>query len=261
MQHIRAARDKQVWNSDKVTKVYAGVGKLQKPEQAILDLLKDHLPKMRMLDLGIGGGRTTVHFAPLVTEYVGSDYAENMIEACRKRFPDPGDHVSFEVIDATDMSELPIDYFDFILFSFNGIDSVAPKDRKKVFNEALRVGKEGGYFVFSSHNLGYLPRMYALKWHKRWRDFLYQFYRSFMLLYYNGLPGKFKSREYAIVRDGIQHFSLNVFYTKPEYQIEVLKKTGFKNIRTFSIKTGKETPPNQLSALTQDAWVYYLCEI
>jgi ubiquinone/menaquinone biosynthesis C-methylase UbiE len=258
---IDAARDKQVWNSDKVTKVYATVDKLQKPEQAILDMLKDRLPKMRMLDLGVGGGRTTVHFAPLVAEYVGSDYAENMVDACRERFPDAGDNVSFEVIDATDMNELPSDYFDFILFSFNSIDCVAPEDREKVFAEAIRVGKKGGYFAFSTHNLRYLPWMYRLKWHKRWQDFAYQFYRSFMLIYYNGLPGKYKNNDYAVIRNGIEHFSLNIFYVNPEYQIERLKKAGFKNIRTFSIKTGAEVPHSRLSALTREAWIYYLCEI
>lgn len=261
MKHIVAAHDKKIWNSAKVTKVYATVDKLQKPEQAIVDLLKNRLPKMRMLDLGIGGGRTTVHFAPLVADYVGSDYAENMIDTCRKRFPNPGDHVTFEVIDATDMNELPNDYFDFILFSFNSIDSVAPEDRGKVFAEAIRVGKKGGYFAFSTHNIRYLPQMYKLKWHKRWQDFVYQFYRNFMLIYYNGLPGKYKNNDFAVIRNGVEHFSLNMSYVKPEYQIELLKKTGFKNVRTFSIKTGAEVPHNQLSALTREAWIYYLCEI
>lgn len=254
-------RDKQVWNSAKVTEVYSRVDQLQKPEQTILNLLKPRLSSMRMLDLGIGGGRTTVHFAPLVQEYVGSDYAENMIDACINRFPDAGDHVRFEVIDATDMKGVPDDYFDLILFSFNSIDCVAPEDREKVFQEALRVGRKGGYFAFSTHNLRYLPYMYALKWHSRWRDFLYQFYRTFMLFYYNGFPGKYKKEDLAIIRNGIEHFSLNIFYIKPEKQIEILMQNGFSNIRTFSIKTGKEIPHSQLPSLTREAWIYYLCEI
>lgn len=258
---IDATRDKQVWNSAKVTKVYASVAQLQEPEQAILNILKDRLPYMRMLDLGIGGGRTTVHFAPLVREYVGSDYAENMVEACIKRFPNAGDHVRFEVIDATDMQGVPDNYFDFVLFSFNSIDCVAPEDREKVFQEVRRVGKKGGYFAFSSHNLRYLPRMYALKWHKRWQDFVYQFYRTARLILHNGFPRKYNGHDWAVIRNGIEHFSLNIFYIKPERQIEILKKNGFKNIRAFSRKNGEEIPHDLLHLVKRDAWIHYLCEI
>ncbi|MBL7774364.1 MAG: class I SAM-dependent methyltransferase [Saprospiraceae bacterium] len=261
MNTIDAVQDKQVWNSAKVIQVYATVDQLQKPEQTILELLRERLPGMRMLDLGIGGGRTTVHFAPLVKEYVGSDYAENMVDACRQRFPNPGEHVRFDVIDATDMRRVPDRYFDLVLFSFNSIDCVAPEDRDKVFHEAIRVSREGGYFVFSSHNLYYLRYMYALKWYPRWRELLYQFYRSAMLLYYNGLPGKYDNHDFAIIRNGIEHFSLNIYYSKPEYQVQQLKKAGFRNIRAFSYKTGLEIDLNQLNRLSREPWIHYLCEI
>lgn len=258
---IDASRDKQVWNSAKVTKVYASVDQLQKPEQAILNILKDRLPYMRMLDLGIGGGRTTVHFAPLAGEYVGSDYAENMVDACIKRFPNPGANVRFEVIDATDMKGVPDQSFDFVLFSFNSIDCVAPEDREKVFREVQRVGKKGGYFAFSTHNLRYLSHMYALKWHKRWQDLLYQFYRTARLIFHNGFPGKYQNHDWAIIRNGIEHFSLNIYYIKPERQIEILKKNGFKNIRAFSRKTGEEIPHDLLPLVKREAWIHFLCEI
>lgn len=261
MNTIDAVQDKQVWNSAKVIQTYARVDQLQKPEQTILNLLRDRLPEMRMLDLGIGGGRTTVHFAPLVKEYVGSDYAENMVNACIQRFPNAGDHVRFALIDATSMTGVPDQYFDLVLFSFNSIDCVAPEDRNKVFHEAIRVSKQGGYFVFSSHNLHYVRRMYALKWHRRWQDFLYQFYRSAMLIYYNGLPGKYDHVDAAVIRNGIEHFSLNIYYSKPEHQIQQLKKAGFRNIRTFSYRTGLELDPSQLHKQTNEPWIHYLCEI
>jgi ubiquinone/menaquinone biosynthesis C-methylase UbiE len=261
MNTIDAAKDKQVWNSAKVIDVYATVEDLQKPEQTIVNLLRDQLPHMRMLDLGIGGGRTTVHFEPLVYEYLGSDYAENMVDACIKRFPNVGERTRFEVIDATNMAGVPNGYYDLVLFSFNSIDCVAPEDRDKVFQEALRVGKPGGYFVFSSHNLRYLRTMYRLKWYKRLNELLYQFYRTAMLIYYNGLPGKYDRADYAVIRNGIEHFSLNIHYIKPELQVKHLEKMGFKSIRAFSYKTGAEIAPAQLNTLRNDAWVYYLCEI
>lgn len=260
MNAVDVAKHKQVWNSARTIQVYAAVDNLQKPEKAIIDALRDRLPHMRMLDLGIGGGRTTVHFAPLVKEYVGSDYAENMVEACRKRFPNAGPHVSFELIDATDMREVPTHSFDFILFSFNSIDCVTIEQRAQVFREVQRVGKAGGYFAFSSHNTLYIDKMYRFKWYKRWRDFLYQFYRIAMLLYYNGLPGKHQRRDFTEIRDGVEHFSIGVYYSKPAYEVQELVKMGFRNIRMFSLKTGAEIPLHQANTLN-DAWVYYLCEI
>lgn len=261
MNTIDTVKDKQVWNNSKVTSNYASVDNLLKPEKTILDLLRDRLPLMRMLDLGIGGGRTSVHFEPLVYEYVGSDYAENMVEACIKRFPNAGARTRFEVIDATDMKSVPNAYYDFILFSYNGIDCIAPEDRDKAFREIQRVGKPGSLFAFSSHNLLYIPKMYRLKWYSRWKDFLYQFYRIAMLLRYNGLPGKFAGKKQAIFRDGAEHFSLSFLYSTPEHQVWQLQRLGFKNIRAFSLKTGAEIDSSRLNAMHHDAWVYYLCEI
>ena len=261
MNTIDAVKDKQVWNSAKVIHNYAAVDNLQKPEQAIIDALRERLPHARMLDLGIGGGRTTVHFEPLVYEYLGSDYAENMVDACKQRFPNAGERTRFEVVDATDMAGVPDGYYDVVLFSFNGIDCVAPEERDKVFREAQRVSKPGAAFAFSSHNLQYVPRMYQFKWHPRWKDFLYQFYRIAMLLRYNGLPGKYAKEKHAVLRDGVEHFSLNIYYIEPEHQVWHLQRLGFKNIRVFSYKTGAEIDHSRLNTLQHDAWVYYLCEV
>jgi len=49
---------------------YARYSNLQPPEETILHLMLPSLPTARMLDLGVGGGRTTVHFANRVREYV-----------------------------------------------------------------------------------------------------------------------------------------------------------------------------------------------
>ena len=75
---------------------------------------------MKMLDIGVGGGRTTLHFAPLVKEYVGIDYSQNMIKACQERFA----QVSFQTADARSMGIFKDSTFDFILFSYNGIDYI-----------------------------------------------------------------------------------------------------------------------------------------
>jgi len=75
-----------VFNSKEVVNEFVPLGNLQKPEKTILNELKSKLTNMKMLDIGVGAGRTTIHFANLTKEYVGIDISENMINECSKKF-------------------------------------------------------------------------------------------------------------------------------------------------------------------------------
>ena len=143
----------RTWKKQNIIDEYAASTELQAPEKAILDILRDHLPQMKMLDIGVGGGRTTLHFAQAAEEYWAIDYSEEMIVACRKRFRDASSKVRFAVCDASAMNICPDSFFSFILFSFNGIDCISHEDRFRVFKEVQRVGRAGGLFCFSTHNL------------------------------------------------------------------------------------------------------------
>jgi ubiquinone/menaquinone biosynthesis C-methylase UbiE len=54
----------------------------------------------RLLDVGVGAGRTARQFAELSYEYVGTDFSSAMVETCRARFP----QFRFEVGDVRDLS-------------------------------------------------------------------------------------------------------------------------------------------------------------
>ena len=86
--------NKDTYQSQKIVKRYANLDELFKAERTILGILKNKLKNMRMLDIGVGGGRTTYYFSPLVKEYLGIDYSEQMINACEKRFPNHPDKIS-----------------------------------------------------------------------------------------------------------------------------------------------------------------------
>src|SRR5467141_4029943 len=83
--------------------IYAKWEHLFKPEEIILEKLRKQFRTMRMLDIGIGGGRTTAHFAKLTKEYIGIDFDDNMIQACKKRFSDNFKNISFVNCDARSM--------------------------------------------------------------------------------------------------------------------------------------------------------------
>lgn len=102
-----------------------------------------------VFDLGVGGGRTTAFIAAACSRYIGGDYSQAMIDACRKRFPS----LEFCCVDATDLARFDDSSFDVVVFSHNGIDYI-PIDqaRARCFSEVTRVLRPGGYFIFSSHN-------------------------------------------------------------------------------------------------------------
>jgi ubiquinone/menaquinone biosynthesis C-methylase UbiE len=104
-----------------------------------------------ILDLGVGGGRTTPHLSSLASRYVGVDYSEEMIRICRDKFK--AADLQFEVADASDLSCFADASFDSIVFSFNGLDYLAPDEkREQCLRECHRLVRQGGVLIFSSHN-------------------------------------------------------------------------------------------------------------
>ena len=151
--------NKDTYEQQDVVKWYLDDTLLQPAEKKIFTTLEDSLKDFSMLDLGIGGGRTTVYFEPLVKRYIGTDYSKNMIESCKKKFPG----LDLRVLDARVMSEFKDNTFDLILFSFNGMDYMNKNDRDKTLKEIKRICKKNGVFVFSTHNINVIPKMFSLK--------------------------------------------------------------------------------------------------
>ena len=103
----------------------------------------------RVLDLGVGGGRTTAYLAKRGSAYVGIDYAPEMVGACRRRFPE----LQFLVADAADLSMFGNASFDAVVFAFNGIDYVLPDSaRRGCLEHVQRILAPEGVLIFSSHN-------------------------------------------------------------------------------------------------------------
>lgn len=100
-----------------------------------------------LLDIGVGGGRTTPLLRPLGRDYVAVDYTPALVAACRQRFPG----VDVRAMDARAL-DFPDGHFGLAVFSFNGIDSVDLQGRERVLAEVARVLRPGGLFVFSFLN-------------------------------------------------------------------------------------------------------------
>jgi SAM-dependent methyltransferase len=136
-----------VYNNSEVAAYYASLDYLSPCEQALFaEFLKQG---DAILDLGVGGGRTTPYLSRLASRYVGVDYAPNMVAACREKFP----QLEFLVADAANLARLADGSFDSVVMAFNGIDALVPSEvRRRCLAEIHRVLKSSGVFIFSSHN-------------------------------------------------------------------------------------------------------------
>lgn len=107
-----------------------------------------------VLDLGIGGGRTTRLIAPACRSYVGIDYIAEMVEAANETTCHEWD---LRHGDASDLSAFKDETFDLLIFSFNGIGTLPTTEaRLSCLAEVRRVLRPGGGFLFSVGNASYL---------------------------------------------------------------------------------------------------------
>jgi SAM-dependent methyltransferase len=140
-------RNLQIYNAPDVTAHYAALDYLSACERVLFETYIQQ--GSAILDLGVGGGRTTPYLAQRAARYVGVDSAPAMVAACRAKYPE----LEFKVMDAADLSEFPDGSFDAVVFAFNGIDFVLPESaRRQCFAHIRRVLKPGGRLIFSSHN-------------------------------------------------------------------------------------------------------------
>lgn len=142
-----SASNLQVYNQPDVASHYAVLNYLTPCEQFLFDLYIK--PGAAVLDLGVGGGRTTPYLSRSAARYVGVDYASEMIRACRKKHPG----LEFIEADASDLTAIPSCSFDAVVIAFNGLDYVIPDEKRALCcAECHRVLKAGGVLLFSSHN-------------------------------------------------------------------------------------------------------------
>jgi ubiquinone/menaquinone biosynthesis C-methylase UbiE len=257
-------RNEDVYRLPGVAAVYARQSTLFPPEETILHLMLPELRTARMLDLGVGGGRTTLHFARCVREYVGADYSESMIRECERRFAIYPDPLSFVVSDARSLQMFAGRSFDFILFSLNGIDSVNHSDRLTILKEIRRVGRPGGWFCFSSHNLNFGAQLFELrqvitlnpKFAKRtakrlvWR-FVYN---------WRVRAATLRCSQYMMISERAHSRRMLTYYIRPEEQLSQLSE-NFADVRVFSFASGSEIVGHGELRNVQDMCLYYLCRI
>ncbi|MCS6917670.1 MAG: class I SAM-dependent methyltransferase [Chitinophagales bacterium] len=222
-------------------------------ERRFLERNGNRLATCTLLDVGIGAGRTTLHFAPAVARYVGIDYSEEMIRWCRNHFP-ASDQTEFHVMDARQLA-FPDHTFDVVLFSFNGIDCVPYEDRNRVLGEFFRVLKSKGTLLFSFHNARSVRHLYSLQMPRNPFKIPWELRRRKKLRTINGPWQQYIDKNYFHIYDGSDDFQTRVCYVAPHQQWQDLMQLGFVSVQASNLETGRLIPESQRTTTT-DQWIF-----
>lgn len=228
---------------------------LQSPEVTILVKYKDYYYNRNVLDIGCGAGRTSFYFRNFTQKYIGVDYSKSMIDYCEHQYSE----LTFKHADARDLSQFTDNCFDFIIFSYNGIDYISNEDRILVLKEVHRILKNDGVFVFSTHNRNFknieiTPQfefsLNPINFTKNLLDFFKQKQKNSKLK-----KEEVNNNDYAILNDSGNGFSLLTYYITREKQLEQLKNTGFKLLEMFKM-SGETLELTENDS--NEPWIYFV---
>ena len=222
-------------------------------EQAFLRDFGAELKGAAILDIGIGAGRSTRFLLPLSANYIGVDYSPDMVREAAAHFPG----TRMEVCDARDLSAYGAGSFDFVMFSFNGMDCLSHEGRLLALAEMRRVLKPGGLLAFSHHNrdrAGVKP--YALSNLNRSKHPLRLLrnvgeYLDGIRNWRRSLHCALETEEYALRHDSGNFFTVPMYYITKQAQVAQLERLGFEVLKIYNSKgeTTRADEPDAASSL------------
>lgn len=252
--------NKNIYEKKEIADYYQSYKDLQPAEKIIIDLLNPNLHHYKMLDIGVGGGRTSSYFIPKVKNYIGIDYSHEMINTCIKLFGNKYPETKFELKDARNIEEYESSSFDLILFSFNGIDYMNIEERFDFISKSYNLLKPDGYLCFSSHNTLFLEKLFSFTLRKNIFKMFKQIIDLKKLKKINKEEITNNNQNYKYINDGAHDFMLSTCYTEPSYQKQIIIKSGFSSVNIFSNNSTSEINFSDSKILSNSPWIYYLCK-
>lgn len=228
---------------------------LQAPEVSIFVNYKDDYYGKKILDIGCGAGRTSHYLRNFTDRYVGVDYSRAMVDFCQRKYPE----MQFRNGDVRDLSNFDDNEFDFVLFSYNGLDYIDHNDRLLALCEIKRVLKTEGLFVFSTHNRHYngitvKPTLQLSLNPLRAAKNVLSYFEQ--LKNRNELKKKeVQTDEYALLNDNGNNFGLITYYIDKDSQTRQLADAGFELLEMYKLNG------QSLAAKEDDSkscWIYYV---
>jgi len=173
------------------------------------------------------------------------------------------------VADARDLSQFRQEPFDFVIFSYNGIDNLDHDDRLKCLTQIRSVVKPDGAFVFSTHNrnrrsilkpwslehfdFGGNPTINPLRLARRGLNYV-----TGQLNYARLSPKQRVTEDYAILNDNGDQYRFLSYHISADKQIAQLAATGFEV--ELLIDTQGHVLDLAGGCEISDSWMlYYVC--
>ena len=246
-----------------VVKFFKNLSVLEPVEAALLSRFRNELQDQPVLDIGIGGGRTTAPLLQITRSYIGIDFSKEMILAARQRFPG----ADLLVCDARDLSMFKDGQFAAVFFWGGGLDDIVD-DRSRVLKEINRV-LGSGIFMLMAHNFDANNMRRYLRYRLQLsrdpnlliHDNLMRL-RSYISYFYNWFWSTIRHKGYAIYReyeDSYGHPSelgriLPTYYVSRDAQVRQLAEQGFSEVEVFD-KNGNTVESGRT---VKDLFLFYV---
>src|SRR6267378_3355756 len=86
-QNIQDSINRRTYAAEKVVRWYRDLDFIHKGEAVILQRLYPFIKNRKLLDIGIGGGRTTKYLLEISGDYTGIDYTLRLTQIVRNKYP------------------------------------------------------------------------------------------------------------------------------------------------------------------------------
>lgn len=249
----------RAYRSDRVAARLAGEP-LSPPETMILIRHREAFENRRVLDLGVGSGRTTRYLLPFCADYLGIDLSPEMLAHARRAFPG----ARFDQGDLRALGHLPDASFEFVMIAYNTIDVLDHDDRLALLREIRRIMAPDGLLVFSSHNRAWrssgrppkLPPLPGLSGLPRWIYGAGRTVRS-LINHCRLAPMQRVEPDYAIVTGSVNRSGL-VYCIDRDAQTRQLRASGFDTIGVYDID-GRKPEDGDMAAESYN--LHFVCRI